>query len=115
MRPIEPVQVWFNGVEMEANRLNLYITNDNLKDTAQFYYALCVEEEIPTTTTTTGEGPTPPSAVISVGPPMKIIQVTQGNLTMTGQEYLDWDESSAGTINEAAFVWAAGKLNLTLV
>jgi hypothetical protein len=33
---------------------------------------------------------------------------------MTGQDYINWDESEAGTINEAAFVWAAGKLNLTL-
>ena len=114
MRPIEPVSVWFNGVEMQANRLNLYVTNDNLKDTAQFYYALFVETEIPTTTTTTGEGPTPPPG--PVPPPfMNIVQVAQGNLVMTGQDYLDWDESSAGTINEAAFVWAAGKLNLTLI
>lgn len=115
MRPIEPVQVWFNGVEMEANRLNLYITNDNLKDTAQFWYALLVETPIPTTTTTTGEGPTPPTPGPVPPPFMNVVQVTQGNLTMTGQEYLDWDESSAGTINEAAFVWAAGKLNLTLI
>jgi len=115
MRAIEPVQVWFNGVEMEANRLNLYITNDNLKDTAQFWYALLVETPIPTTTTTTGEGPTPPPPGPVPPPFINVVQVAQGNLVMTGQEYLDWDESSSGTINEAAFVWAAEKLNLTLI
>lgn len=113
MRAIEPVQVWFNGVEMEANRLNLYVINDNLKDSATFYYSLLVETPVPTTTTTTGEtpGPVPPTPA----PPANIIQqVAQGNLVMNGQDYIDWDSSDPGTINEAAFVWAAGKLNLTL-
>ena len=115
MRAIEPVQVWFNGVEMEANRLNLYVINDNLKDTAVFYYSLLVETPIPTTTTTTSENPTPVPPPPTPGPIMNnIVQVAQGNITMTGQDYIDWDSSDAGTINEAAFVWAAGKLNLTL-
>ena len=115
MRPIEPVQVWFNGVEMEANRLNLYVINDNLKDSATFFYALVVETPVPTTTTTTSENPGPvPPGPIPPGPSTIIQQVAQGNLVMTGQDYINWDESEAGTINEAAFVWAAGKLNLTL-
>jgi len=125
MVPIQPVQVWFNGVEMEANRLNLYVINDNLKDSATFYYSLLVETPIPTTTTTTGEttttttgnGPTPPPPPPppTPGPIMNnIVQVAQGNLVMNGQDYIDWDSSDPGTINEAAFVWAAGKLNLTL-
>jgi hypothetical protein len=114
MKPIQPVSVWFNGVEMQANRLNLYIVNDNLKDTAQFYYSLLVETPIPTTTTTTSEDPQPGPVPPPPGPLTTVVQVAQGNLTMTGQEYIDWDESTSGTINEAAFVWAAGKLNLTL-
>lgn len=113
MVPIQPVQVWFNGVEMQANRLNLYVINDNLVNTASFYYSLLVETEVTTTTSTTSEepgpGPTPP-------PPAPIynnvMQVAQGNLTMTGQEYIDWNQDP--DINQAAFVWAAGKLNLTL-
>lgn len=114
MRPIEPVSVWFNGVEMQANRFNLYITNDNLKDTAQFWYGLLVETPVPTTTTTTGEGPQPP-APAPIPPYMNVVQVAQGNLTMTGAEYQAWDETEGGAINEAAFVWAASKLNLTLI
>jgi len=115
MVPIQPVQVWFNGVEMEANRLNLYVINDNLKDSATFYYSLIVETPAPTTTTTTSETPGPvPPGPIPPGPATIIQQVAQGNIVMTGQDYIDWDSSEAGTINEAAFVWAAGKLNLTL-
>lgn len=114
MRAIEPVSVWFNGQEMQANRLQLYVTNDNLVNTAQFWYALLVETSIPTTTTTTSEGPQPGPPPPPPVPPMNIVQVAQGNLVMTGQDYIDWNDVEAGTINEAAFVWAAGKLNLTL-
>ena len=41
-------------------------------------------------------------------------QVAQGNLTMSGQAYIDWNSVEGGTINEAAFVWAAEQLNLEL-
>lgn len=114
MRAIQPVQVWFNGEEMEANRLNLYVINDNLKDSATFFYSLLVETPIPTTTTTTSENPSPGPGPMPPAPSSIIQQVAQGNLVMSGQDYIDWDSSDPGTINEAAFVWAAGKLNLTL-
>ncbi len=113
MKAIEPVSVWYNGVEMQANRLNLYVTNDNLKDTAQFWYALLVETPVPTTTTTTGEGPTPPPPPVPPTPTVNVVQVAQGNLAMTGQDYIDWNDGPE--INDEAFVWAAGKLNLTLI
>ena len=115
MVPIQPVSVWFNGVEMQANRLNLYVINDNLNNSATFFYSLLVETPIPTTTTTTSEtpGPTPPNP--GPLPPTNIVQqVAQGNLVMDGQDYIDWNAAEGGTINEEAFVWAAGKLNLTL-
>lgn len=115
MRAIQPVQVWFNGVEMEANRLNLYVINDNLNNSATFFYSLIVETPVPTTSTTTSETPGPvPPGTIPPAPTNIVQQVAQGNLVMDGQDYIDWDSSEAGTINEAAFVWAAGKLNLTL-
>lgn len=115
MRAIQPVSVWFNGVEMQANRLNLYVINDNLNNSATFFYSLIVETPVPTTSTTTSETPGPvPPGPIPPAPTNIFQQVAQGNLVMDGQDYIDWDSSEAGTINEAAFVWAAGKLNLTL-
>ena len=113
MKAIVPVKVWFNGVEQEANRINLYVINDNLKDTAVFYYALLVETPVTTTTTTTSEtpGPVPPP---TPGPIMNnIIQVAQGNLTMTGEDYVLWNDGPE--INDEAYVWATTKLNITLV
>ena len=36
--------------------------------------------------------------------------LSNGNVSMDGQDYIDWDNS-----NEAAYVYVAGKLNLTII
>ncbi len=93
MRKIEPIQAWKNGEQLEANFLNAYIINDNLESSCSFYYSL----------NTGGEG--------TEAMPLVIGQiVAEGNINMTGQDYLDWDNS-----NEAAYVYIAEKLNLTLI
>lgn len=101
MVPIQPVNVWFNGVETPANRLDLVVINDNLSDSAQFSYCLVSETDIPNAPAAT---PLPLTS---------IARLTQGIITMTTEEYADWNASP--NINEAAFEWAAGKLNLTLL
>ena len=93
MKPIQPVTIWKNGESQEANLLNAYIINDNLATSCSFYYSLCAS----------GEG--------TEAMPLVIGQtLAEGNITMTGQDYLDWDNS-----NEAAYVYIAEKLNLTLI
>lgn len=93
MKQIEPIQVWKNGEQLEANFLNAYIINDNLESSCSFYYSI----------NTGGEG--------TESMPLVIGQVVaEGNITMSGQDYLDWDNS-----NEAAYVYIAEKLNLTLI
>jgi hypothetical protein len=39
-------------------------------------------------------------------------QWAQGNLTISGTDYDNWNATP--DINDAAYVWAAGQLNLTL-
>ena len=93
MKPIEPVTIWKNGESQEANLLNAYIINDNLATSCSFYYQLC----------SSGEG--------TEAYPLVIGQtLAEGNVQMSGQDYLDWDNS-----NEAAYVYIAEKLNLTLI
>ena len=93
MKPIEPVTIWKNGESQEANLLNAYIINDNLATSCSFYYSLC----------SSGEG--------TEAYPLVIGQtLAEGNVQMTGEDYLDWDNS-----NEAAYVYIAEKLNLTLI
>jgi hypothetical protein len=70
----------------------MYVINDNLLSSATFYYQLLKVETIDDNTTTQ--------------------QLAQGNLTMSGTDYDNWN--AVPDINDAAFVWAAGQLNLTL-
>ena len=85
MKPIQPVNVWYNGQLVSATIFMLYIIYDNLETSAQFYWQLQTAD--------------------SIG-------VAQGNLTMDGQDYIDWD--TAQDINAYAWNWAADQLNLTL-
>jgi hypothetical protein len=93
MKKIEPVTIWKNGESHEANLLNAYIINDNLQSSCAFYYSLNAG----------GEG--------TEAMPLVIGQtLAEGNIAMTGEDYLAWDNS-----NEAAYVYIAEKLNLTLI
>ena len=93
MKKIQPVNAWKNGEQLEANLLNAYIINDNLATSCSFYYSL----------NTSGDG--------TEAMPLVLGQVVaEGNITMSGEDYLAWDNS-----NEAAYVYIADKLNLTLI
>lgn len=89
MKPIEPITIWKNGESQEANLLNAYIINDNLKSSCTFYYQLCSSGEQPNT----------------IGQ-----SLADGNVTMSGQDYLDWDNS-----NDEAYTYIAEKLNLVIL
>jgi hypothetical protein len=86
MKQIDPVSIWYNGQVLQATTLNAYVISDNLEDTATFYYALFTQDEQ---------------------------NVSGGNLTISGQSYLDWNQSA--DINNAAYTWIADQLSLTII
>jgi hypothetical protein len=93
MKPIQPITIWKNGESQEANLLNAYIINDNLQSSCSFYYSL----------NASGEG--------TEAIPLVIGQtLADGNITMSGEDYLAWDGN-----NDYAFSYIAEKLNLTLI
>lgn len=92
MKQIQPVSVWLDGQSYQAKFLEAYIIRDNLKDFAQFWWGLFTEGSEPGTQ---GE------------------QVAQGNLTMNGQTYIDWNANP--DINDDAYIWIAQQLNLTII
>lgn len=100
-KTIEPVSSWQNGEEKTATQFVLTSTFDNLSTNANFQYQL--NQIIPT------PDPAPPT------PPMYPMynQLVSGSLTMSGQDYLDWD--AATDANEWAYNWAATALKLVLV
>ena len=89
MKPIQPITIWKNGESQEANLLVAYIINDNLESSCSFYYKLCSSGQQPETIAQS---------------------LADGNVTMSGQDYLDWDNS-----NEAAYTYIAEKLNLVIL
>jgi hypothetical protein len=93
MKQIEPIGIWKNGESFEANLLSAYIINDNLESSCTFYYQLC----------SSGEG--------TEALPLVIGQtLADGNVTMSGEDYTNWDDS-----NDAAYSYIAEKLNLTII
>ena len=92
MKQIQSIQIWVNGQLETGSWLGAYIINDNLSDSAQFYWWIAANG----------------SEADSVG-----ATLTSGNLTIAGQSYIDWNNGS--DINEYAYVWIADQLGLTLI
>jgi len=86
MKTIESVPIWDNGTVQEAKILNAYAINVTLSTSATFYYQLLAE-----------------TVDLAVG-----TQLAQGNLTMTGEAYQQWE------IDSYAWDWIAQQLNLTI-
>ena len=86
MKEIQPVSIWYNGIMVMATIFNMNSINDNLTNSATFYWQLLTNDKI---------------------------QVAEGNLTLTGFDYDAY--SSSPDSNSYAYQWGATQLNLTLV
>jgi hypothetical protein len=85
MKQIQPIQIWVNGSLQTATVFNLIIINDNLLNSATFYWQLLDSAEV---------------------------KLADGNLTMGEPTYDQW--SLQQDANQWAYEWAATQLNLTL-
>lgn len=88
MVQIQPISIWSNGQTKTASELDARIINDDLKATCVFYYEL-------------KEASTEEQAGASLA---------QGNVTMTGEDYLGWDGS-----NGEAFSFIASQINVEIL
>ena len=86
MKQIQPISIWYNGQMVQATIFNMTSISDNLSTQSIFYYALFVNPNF---------------------------QVADGNLTMSGADYIAYSTST--TANDYAYEWGATQLNLTLV
>jgi hypothetical protein len=86
MKQIQTLILWVNGQQVSATLFSLIIINDNLSDSATFYWQLLDSSNV---------------------------QLQDGNLTMDAADYAIW--SSTQDVNQSAYDWAANKLNITLV
>lgn len=90
-KQIEPVQIWTNGVSKTAEFLNANGNNVTLGVSAGFYWQLY-------TKVTDSEGNEVAGEAIS-----------QGNLTMQGDDYQSWNQDTF------AWEWVAEQLNLVIL
>jgi hypothetical protein len=85
MKTITPISIWDNGTVQEASILNTYAVNVQLDNSATFWWGLfsTVDGQIAN-------------------------QLSQGNLSMSGEAYTEW------TIDSYAWDYIAEQLNLTI-
>lgn len=85
MKQIQPLTLWVNGTQQTATLFNLIIINDNLLNSATFYWQLLDADAT---------------------------KLADGNLTMGEPEYDQW--GAQPDVNQWAYEWAATQLNITL-
>jgi len=86
MKQIQPILIWVNGAQQTATLFSLIIINDNLSNSATFYWQLLDADAS---------------------------KLADGNLTISEPDYDVWGSTS--DVNQAAYDWAASKLSITLV
>ena len=93
MKQIQPVQIWKNGESKSTSVLDAILINDDLATSATFYYQLKEGDS------QDAEG----NAIIGQS-------LADGNVGMSGQDYIDWDNS-----NDGAYAFIASQLNLVII
>lgn len=86
MKAIQPIDVWVDGGSKQATHLTLISTFDNLSTEAVFKYTLSDGDN---------------NALIT------------NQLSIDGVDYQNWGQSTDA--NTDAYIYAANKLNLTLI
>jgi hypothetical protein len=92
MKNISPVTIWKNGQSLTASVLDAIIINDNLSNSCTFYWMLKEAGEESEDAPAVGE------------------TLADGNTTMTGDDYNNWDGS-----NDYAFEYIASQINVTIL
>ncbi len=67
MKTIQPVNVWHNGQNVEATRLNAYAVNVQFNTSATFFYSLISQDGV---------------------------SLSEGNLIMEGVDYQEWEQDT---------------------
>jgi len=88
MKKIQPIDIWINGETKTGVNFSVNCIFDNYENSATNYWQILDAD---------GQ------------------QISQGNLTIDGQDYIDWGNQPAMAINEWIYNWVADKLNLTII
>lgn len=106
MRQIQPVSIWVKGQNRQANYFDMKSTYDNLSTKAVFrYYLISSIPQIESTFDAEGNPVEYTTYINEI--------LSENQLEISGQEYQNW--GATGDVNGEAYVWAAQKLNISLL
>lgn len=97
MKQILPQSVWLQGVEYEAQYLQCTGTYDNYLSNATVYFQLFT------------------MLIDANGEKSPAQQVSDGYEYIQGQDYIDWGNVPANSINAWIYNWTAKQINVTII
>lgn len=92
MKQIQPIQIWTASGTKTAEFFDARIIADDLETNCTFYWNL-------------NESQTDEEGNKQAGP-----QLADGNVSLSGEQYLAWDGS-----NDAAYQYVAGQIGVTII
>jgi hypothetical protein len=97
MKQIEALEIWNNGTSKTAHFLQVIGVYDNYESTSTQSWSLFALVQNEQGEDVAGE------------------QLSQGNLTVSGQDYIDWADTTSPNVNAWIYNWVAEQLNLVII
>jgi hypothetical protein len=97
MKQIEPISIWINGEIKVGEYFKVTGINDNYESYATNYWQIFSKILNENNEYVAGQ------------------MISDGNLNITGQDYIDWGNQPAMAINEWIYNWSASQLGLTII
>ena len=97
MKQIQPITIWINGEEKIAEYISVTGVYDNNATEAKEYWQLYTKIVDEQGVAETGE------------------QIAQGNISISGQDYINWGDQPAMNVNEWIYDWVAQQINATII
>ena len=108
MKQIQPVNIWINGEIKVGEYFKVTCVNDNYENQATNYWQIFAKVKIEQTAEIDGQQVV--ENIITVDE-----QLSQGNLSISGEDYINWGDQPAMAINEWIYNWSASQLGLTII
>jgi hypothetical protein len=96
-KKISAIDIWTNGQVEVGEFFEVVGFNDNYKDTAYNSWQIFTKK------------------IMEDGTEEANISISQGLLTITGQDYTEWGSQPAMDVNDWIYNWAAQKLGLSIL
>jgi hypothetical protein len=97
MKQIQPITIWINGEEKIAEYISVTGSYDNNSTEAKEFWQLYTKIVDEQGVAETGE------------------QIAQGNVSISGQDYINWGDQPAMNVNAWIYDWVAQQINAIII